>query len=654
MLSALRRLSRPTVAYIHDVLMAGLSFALSLLLRLGQDVAGYGIEFLVAGTAAFAAVAGMVYLWMDLYRGVWRYASLNDLLAIARAVTVIILVFLPIMFLTTRLADLPRSVVVINWFVLVTLLAAPRILYRMLKDGRFELTYDRDQDQRIKVLLIGAGDAELFIQAMTRRTRSEYQPVAILDEAERRVGRHIRGVPILGGIDDLGSVVERLRARGTPPQRLIIAKSDLGPEKMRRLVDEAGHLGLTVARLPRLTEFRSAGAEEVEVRPVAIEDLLGRAQNVPNRGAMKALIAGKRVLVTGAGGSIGGELVRQLAEIGPVRLVLVDNSEFNLYSIEMEVRERLPELPVRAVIGDVRDRERISRLIADERPEVVFHAAALKHVPMVEANPLEGVLTNVIGTRNVAEACRAHGVVAMVLISTDKAVNPTNVMGATKRLAESYCQALDVSGQAQGSRTRFVTVRFGNVLGSTGSVVPLFQRQLAAGGPLTVTHPEIKRYFMTVREAVELVLQASALGVGGVAGEGPSESGKIFVLDMGEPIRIADLARQMIRLAGRRPDKDVQIVFTGLRPGEKLNEELFHAGEALRPTIVKGVLLADPRTADYAFLARGIDELQAAGEAGRTETVLSLIMRHVPEYAADPALLGAADITASAQAPRRS
>jgi O-antigen biosynthesis protein WbqV len=258
---------------------------------------------------------------------------------------------------------------------------------------------------------------------------------------------------------------------------------------------------------------------------------------------------------------------------------------------------------------------------------------------MVEANPLEGVLTNVIGTRNVAEACRAHGVAAMVLISTDKAVNPTNVMGATKRLAESYCQALDVAGAAQDSRTRFVTVRFGNVLGSTGSVVPLFQRQLAVGGPLTVTHPDIKRYFMTVREAVELVLQASALGIGGVDGTGAGESGKIFVLDMGEPIRIVDLARQMIRLAGRSPDKDVQIVFTGLRPGEKLNEELFHAGEALQPTALKGILLADPRTADYAFLARGLDELQVAVNAGRDDTVLALMTRYVPEYQADPALL---------------
>jgi FlaA1/EpsC-like NDP-sugar epimerase len=642
MFAFLRRLSRPTVAYAHDLVMAAVSFVLSLYLRVGQDFGAYDTEFLLIGTASFAAIAGMVYLWMDLYRGIWRYASLNDLVAIARAVTLIILIFLPVMFLTTRLQDMPRSVVLINWFVLTILLAAPRILYRLLKDGRFDLSFDRNQDQRIKVLLIGAGDAaEMFIQAMTRRTRSDYQPVAILDEAERRVGRHIRGLPVMGSTEELTAVVERLRARGTQPQRLIFTKPDIAPDKMRRLVEEAGQLGLTVARLPRLTEFRSAGGDEVEVRPVAIEDLLGRAQNVPNRGAVKALIAGRRVLVTGAGGSIGGELVRQLVEIGPSRLVLVDNSEFNLYSIELEIREKLPDLPVRAVIGDVRDRDRIAALIGEERPELVFHAAALKHVPMVEANPLEGVLTNVIGTRNVAEACRVHGVAAMVLISTDKAVNPTNVMGASKRLAESYCQALDVAGAAQGSRTRFVTVRFGNVLGSTGSVVPLFQRQLAAGGPLTVTHPDIKRYFMTVREAVELVLQASALGIGGVDGEGAGESGKIFVLDMGEPIRIVDLARQMIRLTGRTPDKDVQVVFTGLRPGEKLNEELFHAGEALQPTALKGILLADPRTADYAFLARGLDELQAAVNAGRVDTVLALMTRHVPEYRADPALLQA-------------
>ncbi len=636
MLPVLRRLSRPTIAFAHDLVMAAVAFLLSLYLRVGADFGTYDVDFLIASTAAFTVVAGAVYLWMDLYRGIWRYASLNDLLAIARAVTLIILIFLPVMFIATRLQDLPRSLVVINWFVLTTLLAGPRILYRLLKDGRFELRYNPMRDQRIRVLLLGAGDAaEMFIHTTGSRSRSEYRVVGILDLGERRIGRQIGGIPVMGTIDDLGAVFARLSRRGTVPQRLIIAKPDFAADTLRRVVEEAGQLGMTVARLPRLTEFRDAGGDAVEVRPVALEDLLGRPQNVLDRPAMKALIAGRRVLVTGAGGTIGSELVRQAADLGPARLVLVDNSEFNLYSIDMETHERSPVLPRRAVLADIRDRARIEGLIAEERPELVFHAAALKHVPMVEAHPLEGILTNVIGTRNVAEACRAHGVAAMVLISTDKAVNPTSVMGATKRLAEGYCQALDVIGRGDPAGTRFVTVRFGNVLGSTGSVVPLFQRQLAAGGPLTVTHPEIKRYFMTVREAVELVLQASVLGVSGAATNGGDSGGKIFVLDMGEPIRIADLARQMIRLAGRRPDKDVQIVFTGLRPGEKLNEELFHAGEALQPTAAKGILLADPRTADHAFLARGIDELESAAQAGRTEAALALLTRAVPEYRPD-------------------
>ncbi len=643
MFSALRRLNRPTVAYIHDLVMAALSFVLSLYLRVGADFSDYGFEFLVVGTAAFAAIAGLVYLWIDLYRGIWRYASINDLLAIVRAVTLIILVFLPVMFLTTRLADLPRSVVVINWFVLIILLAAPRILYRLLKDGRFDLSYHATEDQRIRVLLVGAGaGAEMFIQAMSRRTRSEYKVVAILDEAERRIGRHILGVPIMGTVNELSAVVGKLRGRGMVPQRLVVTKPDMPPDRLRQMVDEAGQLGLTVARLPRLTEFRMAGGEDVDVRPIALEDLLGRPQNVLNRGAVKALVSGRRVLVTGAGGTIGSELVRQLAAIAPSRLVLLDNSEFNLYAIEMEMRERAPDLPVRAVLADVRNRDRIEAVLGEERPELVFHAAALKHVPMVEAHPLEGVLTNVVGTRNVAEACRNNGVAAMVLISTDKAVNPSSVMGATKRLAESYCQALDVGGGAGHRATKYVTVRFGNVLGSTGSVVPLFQRQLAGGGPLTVTHPDIKRYFMTVHEAVELVLQASTLGIRDTDEGGADESdGKIFVLDMGEPIRIADLARQMIRLAGRQPDKDVHIVFTGLRPGEKLNEELFHAGEALQPTDIKGIMLAAPRTADYAFLARGLDELEHAATGGNASAGLSLVMRLVPEYRADSALLQA-------------
>jgi FlaA1/EpsC-like NDP-sugar epimerase len=333
------------------------------------------------------------------------------------------------------------------------------------------------------------------------------------------------------------------------------------------------------------------------------------------------------VLVTGAGGTIGSELVRQICRLGPVEIALLDNGEFNLYQIDLEVAESHAALPRRAILADIRDRQRLEQAMAEARPELVFHAAALKHVPMVEANPFEGVLTNAIGTRNVADACRAAGVAAMVQISTDKAVNPSSVMGASKRIAESYCQALDIV-EAAGSRrtTRFITVRFGNVLGSTGSVVPLFQRQLAAGGPLTVTDPEMKRYFMTVREAVELVLQATALGSAGEA------AGKIFVLDMGEPVKILDLAKQLIRLAGKRPEIDIAIKFTGLRPGEKLFEEIFHGAEPLLPTACNGILLASPRAGDAAALGQAVDQLRQACERGDAATLQLLLHRMVPEY----------------------
>ncbi len=345
---------------------------------------------------------------------------------------------------------------------------------------------------------------------------------------------------------------------------------------------------------------------------------------------MRALISNRRVLVTGAGGTIGSELVRQICDFAPSHLALFDHSEFALYAIDREVLERKPELSRSAILGDVRDRARVFEIVSRERPDLVFHAAALKHVPVVEDHPNEGVLTNAIGTRHVADACADSSVRVMVLISTDKAVNPTNVMGATKRLAESYCQARDIVARRSGAKTRFLMVRFGNVLGSTGSVVPLFQHQLSRGGPLTVTDPAMTRYFMTVREAVELVLQASALG----AADG-TEEGRIFVLDMGEPVKIIDLARQMIRLAGLRPDIDIKIEITGVRPGEKLYEELFHTAEKVTPTTAQGILLAAPRTADLAVLSRALDELQEAAKAGRTEQTLTLLARIVPEYRPD-------------------
>jgi O-antigen biosynthesis protein WbqV len=632
----LDRLKRPTIAFVHDIVMAALSFVLAFYLRVGDAFRAYPTDFLIFGTVTFTAIAAIVFLRIGLYRGIWRYASLSDLGLVARAVTLIILIFVPVMFFVTRLEALPRSLPLINWFVLLILLAGPRAAYRMLKDGRLSLARDSN-GRRIDVLLVGAGDnAEMFIQATERVSGADYRVVGIVDDSPGRLGRAIRGVEVLGSLDNLEAVIEKLTSRDRRPQRLVIAKPEIAGERIRVLVEQAGQLGIAVARLPRLTEFREA-AERIEVKPIAIEDLLGRPQTVLDRVAMKALVEGRRVLITGAGGTIGSELVRQVSDLGPARLVLLDASEFNLYSIDLEVGERHPSLPRRPVLADVRDRAGLDALLADERPQLVFHAAALKHVPMAEAHPVEAVLTNVIGTRNLAEACRTVGVAVMVLISTDKAVNPTSVMGATKRLAESYCQALDIVEGGKAGGTRYVTVRFGNVLGSTGSVVPLFQRQLAAGGPLTVTHPDIQRYFMTVREAVELVLQASVLGAGGDA----ASSGKIFVLDMGDPVRIQDLARQMIRLTGLRPDKDVKIVFTGLRPGEKLYEELFHAAEPLQATAASGILLADPRTTDHAFLARAMDELDETARARRIDAILAHLKRFVPEFGAqrpdDPA-----------------
>lgn len=621
------RFPRQLVAFLHDLGMAAAAFMIALLLRLGDEAWTSLMTALWPSMLLFTAVCGAVFLTTGLYRGVWRYASMNDLVAIIKAVSLALAVFLPVTFLVTRLDSLPRSWLVITWFVLIFLLGAPRMLYRVFKDQGFRHLLERDRHRRVPVLLVGAGDAaETFIREMARDRDGPFEVLGVIDEKGTRIGRHIHGVPIFGQLDDLPEVFRRLARRERMPQRIILSKP-LERDELDYVLELADSHGATVARLPRLTDFSGGVEERLQIRPIAIEDLLGRPQTPLDRQAMQRLIEGRRVLVTGAGGSIGAELTRQIAAFQPAQLTLFDSSEYNLYSIDLELGERVPALPRRAVIGDVRDRQRVDRLFAEAQPELVFHAAALKHVPMVEFNPLEGLHTNVLGTRHVADACRRAGVAAMVLVSTDKAVNPPNVMGASKRLAESYCQALDLLRQTDGG-TRYVTVRFGNVLGSTGSVVPLFQRQLAAGGPLTVTHPEMTRYFMTVREAVELVLQASALGTASP----PAEAGHIYVLDMGEPVRIVELARQMIRLSGLKPDTDVEIRFTGLRPGEKLHEELFHGGEALTPTGHPGLLLAAPRTADAELLARSLDELAGLVQQGDADKALRLLQRLVPEF----------------------
>jgi FlaA1/EpsC-like NDP-sugar epimerase len=623
----LPRLNRPLLAFLHDIVMAASSFALSLYLRLGDMLYIYSPTLLVEGTVLFTVVSTGVFWFMGLYRGVWRYASLNDLAAIARSTTLAVLLFLLAMFLWTRLESLPRSLLVINWFILMAMLGGPRFLYRMIKDRRFEWRLEDEGRVRIPVLLVGSEDgAELFIRALTHQDASNYSIAGIVSERPHRVGQLIHGVEVLGTLDAIPDVVARLNERGDRPQRLILTKEDIDGTRVRALLETAEDLGMTLARLPRLTDFKSGIADKLEVKPLAIEDLLGRPQTSLDRVAMGRLIEGKRILVTGAGGSIGSELVRQVSAFSPAHLWLFDNSELNLYAIDLELAGRRPDLSRGAVLGDVRDRDRIFALIGEAALDIVFHAAALKHVPLVETNVAEGVMTNVVGTVNVADACRQAGTPLMVMVSTDKAVNPTSVMGATKRIAESYCQALD-GERGGGEGTRFVTVRFGNVLGSTGSVVPLFQKQLANGGPLTVTDPAMTRYFMTVREAVELILQASALG-----GDGALHVGKIFVLDMGEPVRIVDLAKQVIRLAGLRPEVDIKIDIVGMRPGEKLAEEKFHGGEPLVATQCKGILLAAPRFVDGAELARAIGDLADAARRLDAHEVTEMMRRLVPEY----------------------
>ena len=623
--------SRGLIVCAHDILMAAVSFVLSVYLRIGLSGFEINPREWVFATLMFTLICACVFWSSGLYRGVWRYASLNDLWAITKAVTTATLIFAFVMFIWVRLEPLPRSVLLINWFVLMALLGGPRFFYRLLKDRHFSLSNGKDTGG-VPVMLVGAGDgAELFIRSLRQTASSGYEVVGIVAEDTRRVGREIHGVEVLGTTDHIGIIAETLRSKGKAPQRLILTKDDMDGSEVRNLLNSANTLGMTMARLPKVTDFRSGDSNPLETTPINVADLLGRPQVPLDLGSMERLIKGRCVMVTGAGGSIGAELVRQICNFGPEKIVLSDNSEFALYSVDLQVSEASPDILRWPEYLDVRHAKRVERCISQHQPDLVFHAAALKHVPIAEGNILEAVDTNVIGTANVAEACHRQGVGVMVLVSTDKAVNPTSIMGATKRVAESFCQALDMS--TNYGKTRYVTVRFGNVLGSTGSVVPLFQRQLANGGPLTVTHKDMTRYFMTVREAVELVLQSSALAAGMTAGASKIPRGNICVLDMGEPVRIYDLAEQMIRLAGLVPGKNIKIDIIGTRPGEKLYEEVFHGGEPLVPTDCEGILLAAPRTADINVLRNGVKALNVQCAEFDENRVIDTLHELVPEFA---------------------
>ena len=605
-----------------DLLAAALAFPAALWLA---APGGWPPSELLAGGIALSAAAFLAAgLPLGLPRQDWRTAGLAEappILAaavIAAAATALLLPWTPANPATP----------VLHALLLALLPAAARLAVRLSRPRPAAAP-----DSLPVLLAAGPQAADLFLRALAAAPpRPGLRPVGLLARRARQTGRQVQGVRVLGTLEEAEAVLARLTGPDRPAM-VILADPGLSGEALAPLLDASARRGIPLRRAPHPTELGAAGpADPPPWREVAIEELLDRPQRRPDRAGMARLIHGRTVLVTGAGGTIGGELARQAADLAPARLVLLDHAEAALYETELDLSERHPALPRRAVLADIRDEARIRALFAEIGPDLVFHAAALKHVPMVERDPCEGVLTNALGTRIVADAAAAAGALAMVLISTDKAVNPASVMGASKRLAEQYCQALDRAARRSGGM-RCITVRFGNVLGSAGSVVPLFRRQLARGGPLTVTHPDMRRYFMTVEEAVGLVLQATVVGAD-LAGEAPAElaEGGIFVLDMGRPVRILDLARRMIRLSGREPERDVAIRFTGLRPGEKLAEELFHGAEPPRPTRFPGLLMATPRAVEPEEARCRIERAAAAARRGDVAATLAALAAAVPEF----------------------
>jgi FlaA1/EpsC-like NDP-sugar epimerase len=602
---------RTVLAILHDVIAAGVAWALAFWLRFNLDMPleFQGVMWHTLPLVAPAQV--LIFSGFGLYRGIWRYSSLHDLRLIVIAVTLAALA-VPALLVLFRLAgSVPRSAFVLDPLLLVFMMGGSRLAYRAWKQGRLTGLGSSDGTP---VLILGAGDAaDALIRDLAGKR--EWRVVGLLDDDARKQGRQIHGVSVRGRLEDTRAVAEQSGATYA-----IIAMPSVSHTVRREAMREATEAGLKVMTVPSFDDIASGKVTLSQLRQVELDDLLGRDPVVLDSAGLASFLGGKTVLVTGAGGSIGAELCRQIARFHPGRLVLFELSEFALYQIEQEFHRDHPQLPIVCAVGDTRNVRRVDSILSEYRPQVVFHAAAYKHVPLMEeVNAWEAVQNNVLGTHTLAAAAAGHGVEEFVLISTDKAVNPANVMGASKRLAEMVCQALQ-----SGSRMRFVMVRFGNVLGSTGSVIPKFRQQIAEGGPVTVTHREITRYFMSIPEAAQLVLQAGSMGKGG----------EIFVLDMGEPVRIADMARDMIRLSGLG-ENDVKIEFTGLRPGEKLYEELLADGEQTLATPHPKLRIARARPVDSSWLP-GLLEWFDRPSVPSDDEVRAELSQWVPEYQSSP------------------
>lgn len=601
---------RTLLAFVHDVIAAGLAWLIAYWLRFNLSIPP---EFWLSldKTIVWVVPLQALAFWrFGLYRGIWRFASLPDLRRILAAVGVAALLIPLALFMFQVKSTVPRSVLVLDPLLLLLIMGGSRLLYRGWKEHRFGALVT----EREPVIILGAGGAAASLVRELARSK-EWRVVGLLDDVPSKQGRDIYGVPVLGKLDSLP-----LHAKKLNVNHAVIAMPSAGHNVRRHAAQLCSDANVAALTVPAFDDLASGKVTVSALRKIELDDLLGRDPVQLDDAGLHSLITDQVVLVTGAGGSIGSELARQIARFQPKLLILFEMSEFALYRIEQEFAASIPEVQILCAIGDVKHRAVIDNLLSQYQPAVIFHAAAYKHVPLMEQdNAWQAMRNNVLGTYTLASAAQRHGVARFVLISTDKAVNPTNVMGASKRLAEMVCQSLHAAPVATSS-TRFVAVRFGNVLGSSGSVIPKFQEQIASGGPITVTHPDITRYFMSIPEACQLVLQAGLMG----------EGGEIFVLDMGEPVKIVELARDMIRLSGFS-ESDIKIVITGLRPGEKLYEELLADDEHTLPTPHPKLRIAQARAVDHAWLTTALEWLTQDNIVHETE-VKRKLQAWVAEY----------------------
>ncbi|UFS71299.1 polysaccharide biosynthesis protein [Geomonas sp. RF6] len=598
------------LVFFLDVSLAAAALTFAFLLRYDFQVPPQQWEVFFQGLAVVLVAKPALFTASGMYRNIWRYASLQDAYEIFKVVTfsslfsAILIVFLKGPF------ALPRSVYILDYFFLFAMVAASRLIWRLYREMRVMPTLRKGK----RTLIVGAGyTGSLLLREMRKQGNPQYNVLGFVDDDPEKKGLRLSGVRVLGGTNRLRALIRLHNI-----EEVIFAIPSGDAALMRKVLGACERAKVRCKTLPSVTALTVGKVSVTQIKDVEIEDLLGRDPVVLDQTAIGNYLTQKRVLVTGAAGSIGSEICRQVAHFSPSKIILLDNAETPLFYVEKELSASFPDLRVIPMLGDVKNQERVEAIFSDFDPEVVFHAAAYKHVAMTEYNPAEAILNNVQGTKVVADAAHRHGVQNFVMVSTDKAVNPTNVMGASKRSAEIYVQAL-----AATSKTCFTTVRFGNVLGSNGSVIPLFKEQIRRGGPVTVTDRDVVRYFMTIPEASQLVLQAGCIGRGG----------EIFVLDMGEPVRILSLAEELIRLSGLVPYKDIDIKFTGLKPGEKLFEELLIDGEGIQPTTHKKIRVMAPVETDLATVTGTLEELFNLARRHKLADLIDTLKAIVPEFA---------------------